>query len=275
MNNKQKQKAILIFLVLILFVVNYSFLDSALENFLKEDGEFVIVERVIDGDTIVVNTLSGHENLSRGGTSVRLLGINCPEKGEVYFDEAKNFVEELVLNKKVVLKFGKDKYDLYDRILAYVFVDGKNVNLEIVENGLANFYFPSGKDIYYEDFKTAWEDCVEENLNLCEKSEDKCSDCVELKEFNYQKEIVTFFNKCYFDCEITGWEIKDEGRKNFVFPKFVLEKNSEVKVVVSKEDKINNQEEIFWIRKTYVWTKTGDTLFLRDSNGKLVLWRVY
>jgi len=261
---KKKEIALLGFLVLLLFAVNYSFLDSVLKNFLKENGKFAVVERVIDGDTVVVNK-----------TSVRLLGINSPEKGEMYSDEATKFLKELVLDKKVRLEFGRNKYDKYHRILAYIFVEGTNVNLESVKNGFSNFYFPSGKDIYYRDFKTAWKNCVEENINLCEKSKDKCSDCIELKKFDYRKEVVIFSNKCDFNCELTGWKIKDEGRKNFVLPKFVLKKNSEVKVIISKEDKENNQGELFWIRKTYVWTKTGDTLFLRDSNGKLVLWKNY
>lgn len=266
----------LIGLIIILFAVNYSFLDSLLINFFDE-GEIVIVERVIDGDTIVVEDIS-----------VRLLGINSPEKKEQYYEEAKEFLEDAVLNKTVVLKFGKEKQDKYNRTLAYVFAGNKNLNLELVKNGFANFYFPSGRDVYYEDFKKAWEKCGE---NLCERSEDKCADCIELKEFDYKKEIVVFYNRCDFGCELTEWEIKDEGRKSFVFPEFILRGGENVKVIVSKEDvdnqneipkegtrtsnKINNQEEVFWRRGTYVWTDSGDTLFLRDSKGKLVLWRAY
>jgi len=32
---------------------------------------------------------------------------------------------------------------------------------------------------------------------------------------------------------------------------------------------------LFWKGKDYVWTSTGDTLFLRDDEGKLVLWEMY
>jgi len=116
----KKGLVILISLILVLFVVNYSFLDSLLINFFDED-EVVIVGRVIDGDTIVI------ENIS-----VRLLGINSPERGEPYYEKAKEFLEERILNKTVRLKFGKEKYDKYDRLLVYVFVDGENVNLELV-----------------------------------------------------------------------------------------------------------------------------------------------
>ena len=256
----KKNIIVLVSLVILLFAVNYSFLDSMLINLFNE-GEVVIVEKVIDGDTIVVN-----------GSSVRLLGINSPERGGQYYDEAREFLEEAVLDKTAVLKFGKEKYDKYNRTLAYVFVGEKNVNLELVRNGFANFYFPSGKDVYYDDFKEAWESC---ESNLCEKAEEECSNCIELKGFDYEEEVVVFYNKCDFDCELTGWGIKDEGRKNFVFPNFVLEKNKDVRIIVSEEEKANSESEIFWNRKDYVWTDSGDTLFLRDSEGKLVLWESY
>ncbi len=261
MNHKQKQIAILIFLILIFFTINYSFLDSLLIDFLDET-ETVVVERVIDGDTIVI------ENK----TSVRLLGINSPEKAGLYYLEAKEFLEDLILDKDVKLEFGKEKYDKYNRVLAYVFVGNKNVNLELVGKGFANFYFPSGKDKYSEDFKKAWENC---DKNLCESSKDKCVDCIELKKFDYKNELVVFYNKCNFDCDLTGWEIKDEGRKKFVFPEFILEKEKNVKVIVAEEDVVDTQDEIFWRRNDYVWTDSGDTLFLRDAEGKLVLWENY
>ena len=109
----KKQIFLIILLVIVLFIINYSFLDSKLENFLT-DSETEIVERVIDGDTIVINK-----------TSVRFLGINTPEIGEIYYSEAKEFLEEIVLNKTIKLEFGKEKYDLYKRILAYVFLREK------------------------------------------------------------------------------------------------------------------------------------------------------
>ncbi|MCK5043725.1 hypothetical protein KAR52_01865, partial [Candidatus Pacearchaeota archaeon] len=82
MNKKKKQRQIilLISLIIVLFILNYSFIDEALKDFLSEH-ESVIVGRIIDGDTLVVNK-----------TSVRLLGINCPERGEIYYSEAKDFL---------------------------------------------------------------------------------------------------------------------------------------------------------------------------------------
>ncbi|MDP2672340.1 MAG: lamin tail domain-containing protein, partial [Nanoarchaeota archaeon] len=62
-------------------------------------------------------------------------------------------------------------------------------------------------------------------------------------------------------------------RKNFIFPNFNL--NSEKEVVVKVGEGTSNEEVLFWKGEDYVWTETGDTLFLRDSEGKLVLWESY
>ncbi len=256
LDKRTKQKLLLFFLIILLFAIDYPFLDKALKNWII-DYEIGVVERVIDGDTIVINE-----------TSVRLLGINSPERGENYYDEAKSVLENLTLYKLVKLKKGKR-----DRSLRYLFVDGKNVNLEMVENGFANFYFPSGKDVYYNEFKKAWTECVGENKNLCEKSDGVCSECIILKDFDYENEIISFYNICGFDCELTGWEIKDEGRKNFILGKFVLESEKEIRIIVGEGQE--NDKNLFWKGEDYVWTKTGDTLFLRDNKGGLVLWRSY
>lgn len=261
--SKSKKIKLLIFLILLLIGVNYNFID----NFLKKtfiETETGVVERVIDGDTIVL-----YENDSH----VRMLGINTPEKGEEYSAEAKQFLEMVILNKTIELKFGKQKYDLYKRKLAYVFLNEKDINLELVYEGYANFYFPSGKDSYYEDFARAWGHCLENGKYLCEKSKDECSSCVILKNLDYKTQEAVFSNICGFDCNLTNWKIKDEGRKNFIFPNFILSSNKEIKIIAG--NKTNNANELFWKGEEYVWTKTGDTLFLRDDKGKLVLWKNY
>ena len=235
---KKKQVFILIILISLLILINYSLLDRALEKFFL-DYEYGKVERVIDGDTIVI------ENK----TSVRLLGINSPEKGEDYYAEAKKFLENNILNKTVNLKYGKERYDKYGRTLAYIFFNNKNINLKLIEEGFANYYFPSGKDQYYNEFKNAWENCIDKNINLCEKSENICAECVDIKDSN------TIINICSFSCDITNWRIKEEGRNKFVFNK-TLQPNQEADFELDLTD-------------------FGKSLFLRDDKGGLVAWESY
>ncbi|VVB82642.1 Staphylococcal nuclease homologue [uncultured archaeon] len=255
---KKREVILLIFLIILLFAINYNFIDNSLKSFLDESQQ-VYVERIIDGDTIVVSN----------NTHVRLLGINTPEKGEFYHDEAINFLSELILNKTVILEYGKDKTDLYGRTLAYILLDGKNINIEQVRNGFANFYIYD-QDKYTKVLENAWNECIANGTNLCEKSQDKCADCIQLKGLDVKSQISIFYNKCSFNCDLINWDIKDEGRKHFTFPHFFLEGEKEVKVIVGNGT--NNKQELFWGNETYVWTATGDSLFLRDGKGKLVLW---
>ncbi len=90
------------------------------------------VTKVIDGDTIVIE----------GGYKVRYIGIDTPERGEPYYEEAKRANRELVGGKIVRLKEdekgeGKDRYG---RLLRYVYVDSLFVNAELVRQGYARVY---------------------------------------------------------------------------------------------------------------------------------------
>ena len=236
MTPKQKDVLVLALLIIALVAINYNWLDNALNNFLNT-SEQVHVDRIIDGDTIESNK-----------TSIRLLGINTPERGELYYEEAKEFLEQEILNKTVNLKYGKEMYDKYQRVLAYIFLDNTNINLKIIENGLANIYFPSGKDQYYNQFKQAWEDCIDNQINLCELSPHVCAQCISIN-------TNSIINNCSFECDITNWIIKGEGREKFIF----------------NETLSSGQEAGFELDLT----ETGDTLFLRDDEGKLVVWRGY
>jgi len=232
MNKKSRQVILLGVLVFILIVVNYPLLNKGLINFLDE-SETGVVERVIDGDTIVIN-----------GTSVRMLGINTPERGKKYYNEAKEFLETLVLNRTVKLEYGKDKFDKYGRKLAYVFVNSLNVNLELVKKGYANPYFVSGKDKYYQTFYSAWENC---DINLCEKSISLCRSCVIID----IGENITLKNICTYKCNINNWTIKNEGRKERTFNQTIY-----------PDEKINFE---------LIVTPKKDTLYLRDDGGRIVL----
>jgi len=95
----------------------------------KEPVEAKVV-RIIDGDTIEVHVVGSVE-------SVRLIGIDTPEKGEAGFTEASSFTEKLVDGKDVLLWQDVSDRDRYDRLLAYVTFDNSFLNLRLVQSGHA------------------------------------------------------------------------------------------------------------------------------------------
>jgi micrococcal nuclease len=100
-------------------------------------GEYQ-VSRVVDGDTIIVN--KGTTKLT-----IRLVGIDAPEvshaknlPGQPFSQQSTKHLAGLVLNKTVDIKsYGPDRYG---RALGEVFLDGNNINIEMVKSGLAEVY---------------------------------------------------------------------------------------------------------------------------------------
>lgn len=92
---------------------------------------------VFDGDTIKVRGM----DLT---FKVRLVGIDCPEvgfrgqKSQPFGEEAKRYLSSLLDRRKIALKsYGTGGYN---RQLAEVFIDGKNINIEMIRAGLAEVY---------------------------------------------------------------------------------------------------------------------------------------
>lgn len=96
-----------------------------------------IITKVIDGDTVVVE----------GGYHVRLLGMDADEKGYPCYETAKTRLENLVLAKQVVLEKDKTELDQYGRCLRYIFLGNTNIDVQLVQEGLAiaRFYEPDVK----------------------------------------------------------------------------------------------------------------------------------
>jgi endonuclease YncB( thermonuclease family) len=87
----------------------------------------VIVTKVLDGDTIIV----------QGGIHVRLLGIDADEKKYPCYDAARQRLEELILGKTVVLEMDNEDLDQYGRQLRFVFLNGANISQQLAAEGLA------------------------------------------------------------------------------------------------------------------------------------------
>lgn len=87
---------------------------------------------VADGDTMTI--LTGNNRKIK----IRLQGIDAPEKGQDFGNKAKDYLNKLCYGKKVTVKKGKK--DMYGRLLTTVYVDGRNVNEEMVRRGLAWHY---------------------------------------------------------------------------------------------------------------------------------------
>ena len=136
----------------------------------------VVIERVVDGDTLVTTS----------SVTVRLLQIDTPElsESECYAEEAKaELIAILESNRENSTGMSKelqtfdgiyleqdpvsDSEDKYGRKLAYVIKGKINVNLELVKRGAAAPYFYNGeKGKYAQELIAAAEQAKEEKLGV-------------------------------------------------------------------------------------------------------------
>jgi micrococcal nuclease len=99
----------------------------------------VVVDKVIDGDTVLAR------GLPKGTELVRLIGVDAPETGhgrtvrECFGREAARFLSERVpRGSRLRLAFDVGERDRFGRLLAYAYLpDGTFLNAALVESGHA------------------------------------------------------------------------------------------------------------------------------------------
>ena|SRR5947209_4206686 len=94
----------------------------------------VNVVHVVDGDTIEVVDRGRRE-------TVRLLGVDTPETVhpdkpvQCYGPEASAYTKQRLEGRRVRIQHDVERRDRYGRLLAYVVVDGRRFNDELLEGG--------------------------------------------------------------------------------------------------------------------------------------------
>lgn len=121
-----------------------------------------IVQRVIDGDTVVLSSIG----------TVRLIGVDTPETVDPrkpvqsFGKEASAFTRTLTLGKQVRVEYDQERTDRYRRTLAYLYLqDGTFVNREIVRQGYGHAYL-SYPFRFMESFRAAEREAREARRGL-------------------------------------------------------------------------------------------------------------
>ena len=122
---KRKYAAILL---LALLLAAYTLLGMHTKNTNTKELAFVV--KVIDGDTVKL----------ANGEKVRLIGVNAPERGHAYYKKARERLSSLIEGKGVALERDAENRDQYGRLLRYIFLNGENMNIKMVREGLASAY---------------------------------------------------------------------------------------------------------------------------------------
>ena len=104
------------------------------KNLLGLTSEKVVITSCYDGDTCTSST----------GEKIRLACIDTPElRGKraepVPAKEARDYLRELVVGRKVTIR--RITTDRYGRTVAELFIDGSNVQQQLVASGHASIYW--------------------------------------------------------------------------------------------------------------------------------------
>jgi len=154
-NRKKTARIISLLVLAMLFFINKAFRH---QDFLSSDfqDKTHLVDYVVDGDTVRLSS----------GENVRYIGVDTPETRErksggwvykpmPFAEEAKAFNKKLVEGRRARLEFDVQKKDRYGRLLAYVYVDDKMVNLDMIREGYATIYTYPPNVKYAERFLEA------------------------------------------------------------------------------------------------------------------------
>lgn len=242
----KSQKALLLSLLITLFIFLNIYFFASNESQRRE----VTISRVIDGDTFEI------EN-----ADVRLVNMNTPEKNEPGYDEAKNFLLQFE-NKTVEIE--ELSTDRYGRTLARVFYSGKYLNLELVQLGLAKKFLVQESEL--KEFDEAENEAVENSLGLWKKSD--LFGCFD-SSIDAENEIIILSNQCE-NAVLKDFTISDESRKKYKFSEPITGE-----VAIHSGIGKNNKTDLFFNTEQSVWNNDRDTLYLFDSQDRIVLHKSY
>ncbi len=129
----------------ILFLISNAFFScketteqTPIETFTNENTLSGLVVGISDGDSFKIK-LANNEVIR-----VRLAYIDSPERGQDFYQKAKNFSSDQIFKKSVRIKVTDT--DRYGRTVGLLYYDDKILNEELLRNGFAWHYTYYSKD---------------------------------------------------------------------------------------------------------------------------------
>ncbi len=151
---------------------NQSLTGNITEPVQQASSSIYPVVKVVDGDTIDVDMNGSKER-------IRLIGIDAPESVapnqpvECFGKEASMHLNELLTNKSVKLESDSTQADRdrYGRLLRYVFLDGIDVNKQLLQYGFAREYTYNNKTYQHQqEFRQAEHEAAIAKLGLWQEN---------------------------------------------------------------------------------------------------------
>jgi endonuclease YncB( thermonuclease family) len=225
------------------------------------EGAPAVVTWVYDGDTIEVE---------QDGRvfDVRLDGINAPERGECYHQEATSHLIDTLKGREITLVVTGE--DQFDRVLAMVWDGDMWVNRDLVATGMAIATTDPDRDSALVDAET---DAYGDGLGLWGACGTGPTPAVEIRTVVFDppgpddevldEEYVVLLNSGDTAVELGGWVLRDESSRHRHHFDAVRIDPGETFVVTSGDDGWDPGA-------SPVWSNDGDMALLIDPGGRIV-----
>ena len=236
------------------------------------DGSEALCTGVDDGDTIWVQ---------RNGVlyEVRYIGIDSPEEGRCYYQEATDRNRGLVEGRTVRLDKDTRETDAYQRALRYVYVGDVFINAELVREGYA------WATVYPPDTRHAalFEQMEQEAVAAMRGLWAACrtpaptntpaagAQSISALECYGRDEWLEIRNNGTAPQIMTSWAIvSDVGSQRYEFPQgYTMPAGGSVRIHSGPDALDNPPGHIQWTTG-YIWNNDGDKAELYDAQGRLV-----
>lgn len=120
----------------------------------------LMTAEIVDGDTITMSD----------GSTVRLIGIDTPERGKCGYEESSALLAQLINGQNITLVTGaRDDIDKYGRLLRYVEANGVDLDLKMIESGraIARYDGRDGYGVHTRQDAYVQADDLSPTTNLC------------------------------------------------------------------------------------------------------------
>ena len=229
----------------------------------------VVVERVLDGDTVLL----------ADGRRVRYLGVNTPEHGQLFAEEAKRTNERLVQGKDVRLVVAGDRRDGYQRTLALVYVGKVLANARLIANGVGYLFVLQPLD-HYPEWLELQRRARALRLGMWGAAGQPVplrittvrADAAGSDRKNLNGEYVRVCNVDTVAVELKGYTVGDASGRRFTFPAGRLEPGYTALLLSGRgRTRTRGLQFVYhWGSSRPIWNNTGDTASLFDPTGALI-----
>jgi|GEM_PF-846133 len=293
---------------------NFISSNSSLEHFLTTHEHFEAkIIKVMDGDTVYAMALNWSKYKIRllGVDTPETYKKNRPDEyilldGTPITDlqwlkewglKAKDFAKMNLENKIVIIVFDNiaPKKGYYGRYLAYIFINNsgnlEDFNKELLLNGYARVYVSKFEKL--EEYQQAEYFAKSHYIGLWswKKSESNQNNTISNTNvnlaiiyihanaagndnYNLNDEYITIKNIGNTPIDLTGWRIQDAAGHCYMFPNgFILQPGATV-TLHSGSGK-DSTTDLYWNSKYAIWNNDGDTIYIINPAGKVVLTKSY